>query len=120
MRRLYHFCLQPSSRKLRILLKEKGLEFELQTENAWERRDAFLAPNQAGGPPVRVGEGGPAVGGAPALAEYPEGGYPTPAFLGTGPPARAEVRPLVGWFDFKFNPEVTANLFDQKILRRLK
>jgi glutathione S-transferase len=120
MRRLYHFCLQPSSRKLRILLKEKGLEFELQAENAWERRDALLALNHAGETPVLVEEDGTTIGDATAIAEYLEEVHPAPGFLGATPAARAEVRRLVGWFDAKFSREVTANLFDQKILRRLK
>src|SRR4029434_2514250 len=92
MRRLDHFCLQPSSRKLRILLKEKGLEFELQTENAWERRDAFLALNHAGKTPVLVEEDGTAFGDATAIAEYLEEVHPTPSFLGTQTAARAGVR----------------------------
>jgi glutathione S-transferase len=120
MLRLYHFCLQPASRKLRILLKEKGLEFELQAENAWERRDAFLALNHAGETPVLVEADGTALGDATAIAEYLEETHPTPGFLGTTPTARAEVRRLVGWFDAKFNREVTANLLEQKVLRRLK
>lgn len=120
MRRLYHFCLQPASRKLRILLKEKGLEFELQAENAWERRDAFLALNHAGETPVLVEEDGTSLGDATAIAEYLEETNPTPGFLGTTPTARAEVRRLVGWFDAKFNREVTTNLLEQKVLRRLK
>jgi glutathione S-transferase len=120
MRRLYHFCLQPASRKLRVLLKEKGLEFELQAENAWERRDAFLALNHAGETPVLVEADGTTVVDSAAIAEYLEEIHPTPGFLGATPAARAEVRRLVGWFDAKFNREVTANLLDQKILRRLK
>ncbi|HTO84351.1 MAG TPA: glutathione S-transferase family protein [Methylomirabilota bacterium] len=119
MRRLYHFCLQPASRKLRILLREKGLEFELQAENAWEKRAAFLALNHAGEVPVLVEDDGTVIADGTAVAEYVEEVYPTPSLLGTTPAARAEVRRLVGWFDAKFNREVTANLFDQKILRRL-
>jgi glutathione S-transferase len=119
MRRLYHFCLQPASRKLRILLKEKGLEFELQAENAWERRAAFLALNHAGETPVLVEADGTTIVEATAIAEYVEEVYPNPALLGATPIARAEVRRLVGWFDGKFNTEVTQNLLDQKILRRL-
>src|SRR4029450_3423453 len=115
MRRLYHFCLQPSSRKLRILLKEKGLEFELQTENAWERRDAFLALNHAREPPVRVEGAGPAFGDATAIAEYLEEVHPAPSFLGATPAARAEVRRLVGWVGAKVNHEGTAHPVDQKI-----
>jgi glutathione S-transferase len=119
MRRLYHFCLQPASRKLRILLKEKGLEFELLVENPWERRDAFLALNHAGEVPVLVEDDGTALADPAAIAEYVEELHPAPALLGGTPLARAEARRLVGWFDGKFNREVTAKLLDQKILRRL-
>ena len=38
MRLLYQFWLSPFSRKARIALKEKGLEFELPVEKYWERR----------------------------------------------------------------------------------
>jgi glutathione S-transferase len=119
MRRLYHFCLQPASRKLRILLKEKSLEFELQAENAWERREAFLALNHAGEVPVLVEPDGTTLADATAIAEYLDEMFPEPPLLGKTPLARAEVRRLVGWFDVKFNREVTVNLLDQKILRRL-
>lgn len=119
MRRLYHFCLQPASRKLRILLKEKSLEFELQAENAWERREAFLALNHAGEVPVLVEPDGTTLADSAAIAEYLDEMFPEPPLLGKTPLARAEVRRLVGWFDVKFNREVTVNLLDQKILRRL-
>jgi glutathione S-transferase len=119
MRRLYHFCLQPASRKLRILLKEKSLEFELQAENAWERREAFLALNHAGEVPVLVEPDGTTLADATAIAEYLDEMFPEPPLLGKTPLARAEVRRLAGWFDLKFNREVTVNLLDQKILRRL-
>ena len=119
MRRLYHFCLQPASRRLRLQLREKGLDFELQAENAWERRDALLALNHAGETPVLVEDNGTTVVDPAAIAEYIEEVYPSPTFLGASPSARAEVRRLVGWFDSKFNREVTANLFEQKIMRRL-
>jgi glutathione S-transferase len=119
MRRLYHFCLQPASRKLRILLKEKSLEFELQAENAWERREAFLALNHAGEVPVLVEPDGTTLADATAIAEYLDETVPEPPLLGKTPLVRAEVRRLVGWFDVKFNREVTVNLLDQKILRRL-
>ena len=42
MRTLYHFPLQPQSRKLRLLLKEKHLDCDLVLERPWERRTEFL------------------------------------------------------------------------------
>ena len=48
MRTLFHFWLSPSSRKVRIALGEKGLDFEMQVEKISDRRPEFLAMNPAG------------------------------------------------------------------------
>lgn len=119
MRLLYHFALQPFSRKVRIVLREKRLEFELQDEKPWERRDAFLTLNPAGDVPVLVEPDGSALIGSMAICEFLDEVYADPPMLGTTPLARAEVRRLVAWFDVKFHREVTANLLDEKIFRRL-
>ncbi len=119
MRRLHHVCLHPASRKVRILLKEKGLEFELQAERPWERREDLLALNAAGEVPVLVEPDGLAVAEGNAICEFVEEIYPRPPLIGADPVGRAEVRRLVGWFDGKFAREVTANLLDQKVFRRL-
>ena len=58
MRCLHHFALHPCSRKLRLLLREKSLDFALETENYWERRPAFLKLNPSGEVPVLVEEDG--------------------------------------------------------------
>lgn len=119
MRLLYHFVLQPFSRTVRIVLREKRLDFELQDERPWERRDAFLMLNPAGEVPVLVEPEGAALAGSRAICEFLDETYPDPLMIGTTALGRAEVRRLVDWFDVKFYREVTANLLDQKILRRL-
>ena len=43
MWQLHQFPLCPFSRKVRLLLGEKGVAFELVRENPWEGRDAFFA-----------------------------------------------------------------------------
>jgi hypothetical protein len=58
MRCLHHFALHPCSRKLRLLLREKSLDFALETENYWERRPAFLKFNPSGEVPVLVDRAG--------------------------------------------------------------
>src|SRR4029077_12732289 len=45
MRRLHHFALDPFSRKLRVLLREKNLAFDLIDERPGERRDELLHLN---------------------------------------------------------------------------
>ena len=54
MRVLYHLWLSPFCRKVRIALHEKNIDFELKTENYWQRREAFLVLNPAGDVPVLV------------------------------------------------------------------
>ena len=122
MRTLYHLWLCPFARKVRIVLCEKKLEFDLVIEKAWERRDDFLALNPAGEVPVFVerGEDGTSVALADssAICEYLEEVYPDPPLFGGDAVARAEIRRLVAWFDIKFHHEVTENLVDEKINKR--
>lgn len=118
MRTLYHLWLSPESRVVRFLLATKELEFELRIEKTWERRSEFLALNPAGTVPVLVEADGAVIAGHNAVAEYVDEAYPEPPMIGTGALARAEVRRLVGWFGRKFGEEVTANLVDEKIMKR--
>jgi glutathione S-transferase len=45
MRRLHHFVLSPFCRKVRLVLGEKKLTFELVAERPWEKRPEFVALN---------------------------------------------------------------------------
>jgi glutathione S-transferase len=118
MRTLYHLWLSPFCRKVRIALAEKGLGFELKSENLWERRAEFLAMNPAGEVPVLVEDGGPTLADSNAICEYLDEIFPDPALCPGDAAARAEVRRLVAWFDGKFNREVTGNLVGEKIMKR--
>jgi len=53
-RTLYHYPLSPFSRKVRLMLAEKSLDFDLKLENFWERRRKFLAMNPAAQVPVLI------------------------------------------------------------------
>lgn len=118
MRTLYHVWLHPFSRKVRLALAEKKLEFDLQVEKIWERRTAFLAMNPAGDVPVLVEEDGTILSNSQVICEYLEEVYPEINLLGPDPIQRAETRRLVGWFDVKFNKEVTENLVGEKLMKR--
>lgn len=118
MRTLYHLWLSPFSRKIRLVLKEKSLEFDMKVERIWERRPEFLALNPAGDVPVLVEPDGTTLADGNAIAEYLEEVYPERPLIGTTPLERAETRRLVAWFDVKFNREVTANLVEEKIMKR--
>ena len=118
MRTLYHLWLSPFSRKVRVALKEKGLDFSLKVEKVWDRRPEFLALNPAGTVPVLVEENGEVIADSGAICEFLEEVYPTRPLLGGIPVERAETRRLLAWFDTKFASEVTSNVLGEKVLKR--
>jgi glutathione S-transferase len=118
MRNLYHFWLCPFSRKIRFLLAEKKLAFELITIKPWQIPSSFLSLNPEGLPPVFMDDDGKYIANAYPIAEYLDEVYFEPSLLGQTSALRAEVRRLVAWFDEKFNGEVTHNLVYEKVLRR--
>jgi glutathione S-transferase len=116
---LYHLWLSPACRKVRVCLGEKKLEFRMQFEPVWERRQQFLALNPAGEVPVLIEKTGNVIADGSAIVEYLDEVQPEPCLFGANPLQRAEVRRLVAWFDGKFNREVTENLVNEKITKRL-
>jgi glutathione S-transferase len=118
MRVLHHLWLSPFCRKVRVVLHEKRLEFEMRVENVWDRDEAFLSLNPAGEVPVLVEADGTVVADHAAICEYLDETVPEPPLLGRSPADRAEARRLTAWFDQKFNREVTENLVGEKILKR--
>lgn len=117
MRTLYHLWLDPACRKIRILLAEKGLPFDMRVEKIWERRESFLRLNPAGEVPVLQEENGVVMADGWVIAEYLEEVYPDPPLLPKDPVERAETRRLAQWFDVKFAREVTVNLVDEKMMK---
>ena len=119
MRILYHYPLCPVSRPVRLVLAEKRLEYDERIERYWERRDEFLTLSPGGDVPVVVEDGGTVLGDANAICEYLDEVHREPPLLPADPATRAEVRRLVGWFGRKFHDEVTRNLVDEKVTKRL-
>ena len=118
MRTLYHLWLSPFCRKVRLSLQEKNLEFEMNVEETWARRQEFLALNPAGDVPVLVEPNGTALSGSNVICEYLEEIQSDTPLISGSPVAKAEIRRLVGWFDRKFNDEVTDNLVGEKVMKR--
>lgn len=118
MRTLFHHPLSPFSRKVRVALAEKRLDFALEIEKPWERREEFMLLNPAGEVPVLVEEDGSVIADQTAICEYLEDAYPDSSLLGREVALRAEVRRLVGWFDVKFRAEVTDLLVGEKLFKR--
>ena len=118
MRTLYHIWLNPFSRKVRIMLAEKKLDFAMEVEPVWERRTEFLALNPAGEVPVLVEPDNTVLSDSSAICEYIEEQSPEPNLMGGKPYEKAEVRRLVAWFDRKFHQEVTDMLVNEKVMKR--
>ncbi len=119
MRILYHFWILPACRKVRLALNEKGLNYDLTVEKPWEHGDSLLALNPASEVPVLKDENGAVIADSQAICEYLEETYQDTKLLPEDISERAEVRRLIAWFDRKFQTEVTDNLVDEKVLKRL-
>lgn len=123
--RLYHYTLSPFCRKLRLVLSEKKVEFELIEEKYWEKRPEFLRISPAGKVPVLWGkskETGQSKVFSDSLAtcEYIDEIHPEPPLMPTERLERYETRRLINWFDEKFYQEVTSKLVGERVLRRLQ
>jgi glutathione S-transferase len=119
MRYLYHLPLSPFSRKIRLVLSEKRLPFELRMEKVWERRAEYLELNPACTVPTLLEDNGLTIPDSGVICEYLEEAYPDISLLGRTLAERVEVRRLVAWFDGKFADEVSKNLIGEKFMKRL-
>ncbi len=120
MWQLYQFPLCPFSRKVRLLLGEKGVGYELVRENPWEKRDEFVDLNPAARTPVMVEtERSVTLIDSAAITEYFEETVEGKAMLGGTAPYRAEVRRLAAWFDQEFYRDVTGPLLFERMEKRV-
>ncbi len=120
MWRIYQFPLCPFSRKVRLLLGEKGVGYELIKEYPWQRRDEFLDLNPAGQTPVLVDmDKGQVLTHSAAICEFfEETENRSPMISGTAP-NRAEIRRLTAWFDEQFYHQVVGPLLHERMEKRL-
>lgn len=120
MWQVLQFPLCPFSRKVRLVLSEKGVPHELRRENPWEASDAFFALNPAGRTPVlHDAERGITLADSQAICEYLEETVDRgQMILGTAV-GRAEVRRLTALFDEGFHGDVTGPLLHEKMKKRV-
>ena len=120
MWQLYQFPLCPFSRKLRLLMSEKGIGYELWRENPRERRDEFLTLNPAGRTPVlHDPEKGLTLCDSRAICEYLEETVDKNPMIRGSASERAEVRRLTALFDENFYEDVTAPMLLERMKKRL-
>ena len=120
MWQLYQFPLCPFSRKVRLMLGEKGVAHELIRESPWLRRDEFVDMNPAAQTPVLVDDRtGTVLIDSGAICEYfEETIQKSPMIPGTAV-NRAEVRRLVAWLDDRLYREVVAPMMEERMTKRL-
>ena len=120
MWQLFQFPLCPFSRKVRLLLSEKGIAYELWRENPWEARDEFRNLNPALRTPVlRNSERDLVLVDSRAICEYFEETVEKAPMINGTAANRAEIRRLVALFDENFFADVTEPLLNERMKKRI-
>jgi glutathione S-transferase len=120
MWQLYQFPLCPFSRKVRLMLAEKGVPHELKRVSPWEQEDEFIDLNPAGETPVLVEmHKGTVLIDSGAICEYFEETLDRAPLIPGTSIDRAEIRRLVSWFDEKLFRDVVAPLMEERMRKRL-
>lgn len=120
MYRLYNHPICPFSRKVKCHLLAKEVDFEVITENFWERRKEFIAMNPAGTIPVMFdNSNGFVVCGSANIIEYIEEKHiESRNLIGDSITKKAEVRRIQNWFDDKFYHEVSKHILMERYFNR--
>ncbi|WP_375398488.1 glutathione S-transferase family protein [uncultured Sphingomonas sp.] len=117
---LHQFALCPFSRKVRLMLGEKGVGYTLMTERPWERRDEFVDLNPTSQTPVMVDpERNIQLIDSSVICEYLEETVDRAQMINGTAINRAEIRRLAIWFDTQFFREVTELLLGERMIKRI-
>lgn len=120
MWQLYQFPLCPFSRKVRLMLTEKGVAHELERVSPWAENDEFTDLNPAGQTPVLVEQSkGIVLIDSDAISEYFEETIDRAPMIPGTAVNRAEIRRLVNWFDTKLYHDAVAPLMTERMVKRL-
>jgi glutathione S-transferase len=90
--KLYHSASSPNSRRVRILLAEKGLAPELvaiDLGKGEQHSEAYRAINPRRVVPTLVLDDGTAIGEVPVISRYIDDAFPAPPLFGTTPEQKA-------------------------------
>ena len=120
MWRLYQFPLCPFSRKIRLLMGEKQIAYDMVREDPWAASDMFYNLNPAGRTPVLVdAEREIVLADSRAISEYFEETVDKAPMINGTVANRAEIRRLVALFDENFYADVTAPLLSERMKKRI-
>ena len=120
MWQLHQFSLCPFSRKVRLLMAEKNIAYELVRAFPWEQGEELCRLNHACRTPVLVDKGrNLALSDSRAICEYLEETVDRNPMLTGSSATRAEIRRLIALFDEGFYSDVTGPLLSEKMKKRL-
>lgn len=120
MWQLHQFPLCPFSRKVRLVLGEKSVAYELVRQLPWEGRDDLIALNAAGRVPVLHDPARKlAISDSRAICEYLDETVERSPLLGGTAIYRAEIRRLIALMDENFFGDVIGPLFHEKVHKRM-
>ena len=120
MFQLYQFPLCPFSRKIRLLMGEKNIAYDLVREDPWAASDMFFNLNPAGRTPVLVDKDRDIViADSRAIGEYFEETVDRSPMINGTATGRAEIRRLTALFDENFYADVTAPLLSERMKKRI-
>ncbi|AFY58074.1 glutathione S-transferase [Rivularia sp. PCC 7116] len=89
---LYYHQQSNFSRKIRILLAEKNLDYELKEVNLMDKSAEFLSISPIGKVPVFVEQDGTVIWDSTLIAEYIDETYPEPSFYPSNPGEKLKCR----------------------------
>ena len=117
---LYHYPLSASSRFIRLQCGEYKIDAQLKTQVPWVRDEDFLALNPSGDLPIFQDEQYGVICGSRVICEWLEEIMESSFLLPKPASARAEVRRLIDWFEYKFMLEVSRPLMRERIIKRFE
>lgn len=117
MRTLFHQWLCPHSRKIRIAMAEKKLDFKLQVERPWEKRPEFITLSPTQTLPILIDEDQTIVHHH-AIAAYLDEHYPERALYSENMAEKNESRHLSAWIDNTLYYNVWMKIIFEKLYKR--
>jgi len=116
MLKIYGALLSPFVRKVRCVLSEKQVAYELVATNPFDKSSEFLRRSPLGRIPALEDEQGRPLADSTVIAEYLEERFPTPALFPRDPYDRARVRWFDEYADGGMAPSLTAKVFFQRVI----
>jgi glutathione S-transferase len=116
MLKLHGALLSPFVRKVRVVLAEKQVPYELVPANPFEKSPAFLALSPLGRIPALEDESGRSLADSSVIAEYIEERFPEPPLFPRDPYERARTRWFDEYADGGMGPSLTGKVFFQRVI----